>query len=99
NLERMLRRLIGPDIELRVSLAEGLWHVKVDPGQIEQIVVNLAINARDAMPHGGSLTLETENVELHEDYTRHHVGLSPGSHARLSVSDTGTGIDPLDLPR
>ncbi len=94
NLNKMLRRVIGEDIELVSQLAEGLGKVKSDPGQIEQIIVNLTINARDAMPGGGRLVLETANVELDEDYARTHVHVSPGRYVMLSVSDTGKGMTP-----
>jgi signal transduction histidine kinase/CheY-like chemotaxis protein len=93
NLEKMLRRLIGEDIELKTRFAEQLSRVKVDPGQIEQVILNLAVNARDAMPQGGKLTLETANVELDEHYAQNRVGVVPGQYVQLSVTDTGCGMD------
>ncbi|HMA91487.1 MAG TPA: PAS domain S-box protein [Polyangiaceae bacterium] len=93
-IEKLLRRLIGEDIELRVVLSGELGSVRIDENQLEQIIVNLVINARDAMPHGGKLTIETENAELDEDYCRERGELGQGSYVRLSVSDTGTGMSP-----
>jgi len=94
DLNKMLRRVIGEDIELVTFLGSDLGKIKSDPGQLEQMIINLAVNARDAMPRGGKLILETENVELDEAYTRSHAGVKPGPYVRLSVSDTGTGMKP-----
>lgn len=93
NIEKMLGRLIGEDIELRTVLAEGLSPVKVDPGQIEQVIVNLAVNARDAMPQGGRLTIETANSVVDEEYAATHVSVTPGEYVMLSITDSGSGMD------
>jgi two-component system cell cycle sensor histidine kinase/response regulator CckA len=92
NVRRMLQRLIGEDIHLEAVAGPDLWPVRFDPGQGEQILVNLAVNARDAMPDGGTLRLETANVRLEDDQTRRHPGVPPGEYVRLSVSDTGSGM-------
>jgi PAS domain S-box-containing protein len=90
---RMLTRLIGEDIDLVMIPGEELWPVKADPGQIEQVILNLAVNARDAMPHGGKLTIETGNVSLDESYARLHAPLKPGEYVMLTINDTGVGMD------
>ncbi len=89
----MLRRLLGEDIALSVMLTIGLRRVKADPGQVEQVVMNLAVNARDAMPDGGKLTIETADVHLDEASASQHPGAEPGPHVMLSVTETGCGMD------
>ena len=91
--ERMLRRLLGEDIELVFLRATGLGTVVVDASQVEQVIMNLVVNARQAMPNGGKLTIETANVDLDESYAAEHVGGRPGPHVMLAVSDTGIGMD------
>jgi signal transduction histidine kinase len=91
--EKMLRRLLGADIELVVRCSRDLGKVRADPGQIEQVIMNLVINARDAMPDGGKLTLETSNVVLDAGYVSEHFGTASGPYVLLAVSDTGVGMD------
>ncbi len=91
-VKKLLGRLIGEDIELAFLPDDAIVRVKVDPGQIEQVIINLAVNARDAMPRGGRLTIETKRVELDESYAEQHILLAPGAYVLLSVSDTGVGM-------
>jgi PAS domain S-box-containing protein len=93
NLEKMLRRLIGEDISFTTALGPTLGSVKADQGQIEQVIINLVVNARDAMPNGGKLRIETTTVELDGDYSRRHLPQLPGPYVLLTVSDTGIGMD------
>jgi two-component system, cell cycle sensor histidine kinase and response regulator CckA len=92
DLETMLRRVIGDDIEVSVILQPELGHVLADPGQLAQVVLNLAVNARDAMPQGGKLGFETQDVELSEEYAKLHPGVVPGPYVTLAVTDTGVGM-------
>jgi PAS domain S-box-containing protein len=98
-MNKMLRRLIGEDVELRIVLGEGLGSVLADPGQIEQVIMNLAVNARDAMPKGGRLTIETKNAALDDEFVREHIGACAGPHVMLAVGDTGLGMDESTLSR
>jgi PAS domain S-box-containing protein len=93
-----LRRLVGQDITIETALASDTWPVFADPGQLERVLMNLGINARDAMPNGGTMRLRTENVVL-DHASAERAGLAPGAYVRLVVEDTGTGIDPSVLPR
>ncbi len=93
DVEKMLGRVIGEDVSLSKSLAPDLGKTRVDAGQIEQIIINLAVNARDAMPDGGKLTIETRNVDLDLDFAKGHLSLLPGKYVLMTVSDTGEGMD------
>jgi CheY-like chemotaxis protein len=93
NLEGMLRRLIGEDVEFRTVLTPARGTVLADPGQLEQVIMNLAVNARDAMPQGGKLTIETAAADLDESSAQAHIPVIAGSYIMLAVSDTGTGMD------
>jgi PAS domain S-box-containing protein len=94
DMQKMLPRLIGEDIDLNLILDPALGQVKADPGQLEQVVMNLAVNARDAMPDGGKLTIQTSDAEIDVAYAREHPGAVPGKYVMLAVTDIGTGMDP-----
>ena len=97
DMEKMLPRLLGEDIEVSMTLDPELGNVKADQSQIEQVIMNLAVNARDAMPAGGKLKIHTANVELDQDFLRNHPGSKAGNYVMLAVTDTGTGMDPETL--
>jgi signal transduction histidine kinase/ActR/RegA family two-component response regulator len=90
---KILQRLIGEDIDLLIGLTPDLGKVKADPNQIEQVLMNLSVNARDAMPRGGKLTIETHNVDINEEYASKHFSVQPGRYVMLAISDTGCGMD------
>ena len=99
DMSHLLRRIIGEDIRLMTTLADNLTNTKLDPDQLGQVVMNLAVNARDAMPGGGTLHLDTANIDLDKVFAKAHPPVQPGSYVVLTVSDTGTGIAKADLPR
>jgi two-component system cell cycle sensor histidine kinase/response regulator CckA len=99
SMDKMLRRLVGADVDFVSIPSRGLGRVRADAGSIDQVVMNLVVNARDAMPTGGKLTLETANVTLDETYARDHLGVAPGPHVMLAVSDTGSGMSKATLAR
>jgi two-component system, cell cycle sensor histidine kinase and response regulator CckA len=92
-IDKMVQRLAGEDVTLRLSLAPDVGNVRADPGQLEQVLMNLVVNARDAMPTGGTLVIETTNAELGEPYAELHQPVVPGRYVMLAVSDTGSGMD------
>ncbi|GAC1631639.1 MAG: hypothetical protein NVS9B14_03760 [Candidatus Acidiferrum sp.] len=93
-LEKLLRRLIGEDIEMKTMVSAGLGTIKADPAQVEQVLMNLVVNARDAMPSGGKMMVETSNVDLDRTYASEHVSVKPGKYVMLAVTDTGMGMSP-----
>jgi CheY-like chemotaxis protein len=96
-MQKLALRVVDEDIEVVLKLDPALGHVRIDPGQFDQIIMNLVVNARDAMPDGGKLILQTANFELDEMYVKQHLGAKPGSYVMFSVSDTGTGMDEATL--
>src|SRR5207245_5811340 len=99
DMERLLSPLIGENIELTTRLAPGVGHTRADAGQIEQVIMNLVVNAKDAMPNGGKIIIQTANVHLDDSYRREHTYINPGPYVMLSVSDTGCGMDKETLSR
>jgi PAS domain S-box-containing protein len=99
SLDNLQRRALGENVEIEFVRGAGLWNAQVDPGQLESALLNLTINARDAMPGGGRLTIETANSWISQEYADRHVDVQPGQYVQLSVSDTGVGIAPKDLGR
>src|SRR5262249_52898246 len=98
-LSTMLQRLLGEDVDLRLVLPADLGRVSADPSQVEQVLMNLAVNSRDAMAKGGILTIETANVVLGADYADRRIGLRPGPYILLAVSDNGSGMDEVTRAR
>ncbi len=92
NLSKMLHRIIGDNIKLETRFCQDLGKIKVDPGQIEQVILNILVNARDALPQGGVINIETDNVEIDQEYSQGHLFLKPGSYVLISISDTGSGM-------
>jgi len=98
DMEKLLRRIIGEDIKLEFVLADELWDIFLDPTQLNQIVLNMVVNSRDAMPDGGTITIETQNVSIDDNYCIKHLGFTPGDYVMFAISDTGIGIDKEILP-
>ncbi len=96
---KMLRRILGEDVEVVLSPGARVGRVRADPGSVEQVIMNLVVNARDAMPTGGRLTITTEDVDLDDDYARHHLDATPGPYVALTVTDTGVGMDRATVAR
>jgi CheY-like chemotaxis protein len=92
-MDKMLKRIVGEDVDLTWVPTPDLGRIRADAGNVEQVIMNLVVNARDAMPTGGQLTIEARNVDLDDDYAREHIGSSPGRHVMLAVSDNGVGMD------
>jgi two-component system cell cycle sensor histidine kinase/response regulator CckA len=99
DVERMIRRVVGEDVQLTVAADPGVGAVRADPGQIEQVILNLVVNARDAMPTGGRLTIEVSDAVLDEAYAQHHPDARPGQHVLLAVTDTECGMDSAAIAR
>jgi CheY-like chemotaxis protein len=99
NMDKMLQRILGADVDLVSLPSKSLGRVRIDPSSVEQVIMNLVVNARDAMPTGGQLTMETANVELDEAYAQEHFGVTPGPHVMLAITDSGTGMDRATLAR
>jgi CheY-like chemotaxis protein len=99
NMDKLLQRIVGADVDLVSLPARALGRIRADPSSLEQVIMNLVVNARDAMPRGGKITMETANVVLDEAYAEAHLGVKPGPHVMLAVTDTGTGIDKATFPR
>ena len=93
NQQKLLRRLIGENIEFITTFTDNLGRIKADAGQIEQVIMNLVVNARDAMPRGGKLIIETANVELDKEYSKGHISVVPGPYVMFAITDTGVGMD------
>jgi CheY-like chemotaxis protein len=98
-MDGLLRRTLGEHIEINLVTCDNVWATTVDPAQLEAAILNLAVNARDAMPRGGNLTIEASNVELNEDYASKNEGVNPGSYVMMAVADTGTGMPPEIMAR
>jgi PAS domain S-box-containing protein len=98
-MDGLLRRTLGEHIEIKLVTCDNVWATTVDPAQLEAAILNLAVNARDAMPRGGNLTIETSNVELNQNYVSNNEGVSPGSYVMMAVADTGTGMPPEIMAR